>query len=259
MLYSQKKASVSIYSLLLVHHHAMLFPRRSSGRLSFAARLLSTGLGAGLGVSLLSVLATPVRAQLPVCPPPSGQEYLLLVRGDTEADRNKIAATLPPANSVLICSYLDETLVRAGGFTSLETVNAWATYMTTQEGYESFVSRPSGSQVASTTGTQTVPQPGTSGTQRVVASNGLGYQPRRLASGYAVLVNYGSQPEIAATLGQFVRPVGLAVYRQQAYLLADYTDDAQVAAATLQRLNDAQLSAILVDAQQVVRLTTEVF
>lgn len=224
----------------------MLFPRHLS--------LAACSLGIGLSASLLPMLASPAQAQLPACPPPSNQEYLLLVRGDTEVDRNKIAATLPPANTVLICSYLDETLVRAGGFTSLETVNAWATYMTTQAGYESFVSRPSGTQVAATTEDQTANQP----TNQSRITDGLSYQPRRLSPGYAVLVNYGSQPEIATTLSQYVRPVGLAVYRQQAYLLADYTSDAATAAATLQRLSDAQLSAILVDAQQVVRLTTEV-
>ncbi|MGB3299278.1 MAG: hypothetical protein WBA76_13490, partial [Phormidesmis sp.] len=91
------------------------------------------------------------------------------------------------------------------------------------------------------------------------SNNGLAaYQPSRLGTGYAVLVNYGAQPEIAQAVEQIVRPVGLAIYRQQAYLLADYTRDADSATATLQRLSDAQLTAILVDAQEVVRLSEEV-
>jgi hypothetical protein len=265
----------------------MLFPYR----LSFVAQMVS----ASLSASLITSLATPALAQspLPACPPPTAQEFLLLVRGETEADRNKIATILPENNTVLVCQYLDETLVRAGGFTSLETANAWASYMTTVEGFESFVSRPDTQVVA-----QTAPARGSAGEpargereplrgepaedepvrgERVsdeplrgepassssAAGSGTpngtsAYQPRRLESGYAVLVSYGSQPEIAATVSQIVRPVGLAVYREQAYLLADYTSDAASAAEVLQRLSDAQLSAILVDAQQVVRISVEV-
>ncbi|MGB3296900.1 MAG: hypothetical protein WBA76_01430, partial [Phormidesmis sp.] len=122
----------------------------SSSRLSLLAHAaLGSSLSASLAASL-SILAMPASAQsrLPACPPPANQEYLLLIRGETEAERSEIASILPEANTVLVCQYLDETLVRAGGFTSLETANAWATYMKTMEGFESFVSRPSSSQVA---------------------------------------------------------------------------------------------------------------
>jgi hypothetical protein len=226
----------------------MLFPYR----LSLAAPVLS----AALVSSLVASLATPAAAQsrLPACPPPTAQEFLVLVRGETEADRSKIATILPETNTVLVCQYLDETLVRAGGFTSLETANAWASYMTTVEGFESFVSRPTNSQVAA----QPASPPPASPPPASSATASTSYQPSRLAPGYAVLVSYGSQLEIANTVGQIVRPVGLAVYRQQAYLLADYSSDEATAMATLQRLNNAQLTAILVDAEQVVRLSAEV-
>ncbi|MEL6813561.1 MAG: hypothetical protein AAFP03_01955 [Cyanobacteria bacterium J06598_3] len=184
------------------------------------------------------------QSALPTCPPPANQEYLLLIRGESEAERSKIASVLPADNTVLVCEYLNEVLVRAGGFTSLETANAWATYLTTVEGYESFVSRPAGSAGRPAGGS--------------VASGAQGYQPMRLGAGYAVLVDYGDRPEVATAVGQVTRPVGLAVYRQRAYILADYTADAASAATTLQRLYDAQLSAILVDSDQVVRLSGEV-
>lgn len=192
----------------------------------------------------LSITA-PVQAQstLPDCPPPASQEYLLFVRGESAAERNEIATILPAESSVLICQYVDETVVRAGGFVSLETANAWATYMTTVHGYESFVIRPSAAPSVTTT-----PAPGQPGQ----------YQPVRLGSGYAVLVDYSDDPTIAATVGQFVRPVGLAVYQQKSYLLAAFSNDPAVATSTLQRLSAAELSAVLVDAQQVVRLTTQV-
>lgn len=237
-----------------------------------ARAALGSSLSAGLAAVLVTAPLASAQSQLPACPPPANQEYLLLVRGKTEAERSEIASILPADNPVLVCQYRDETLVRAGGFTSLETANAWATYLTTVEGFESFVSQPSGQEVAAQpsgppdtqVGSQTNSQPSNqtasqTGNQTAASSSGaVAYQPSRLASGYAVLVNYGDRPEIAAAVGKIVRPVGLAVYRQQAYLLADYTNDADSAAATLQRLSDAQLTAVLVDAKEVVRLTAEV-
>ena len=202
------------------------------------------------GAALMSSVAS-AQSRLPACPAPAAQEYLLLVRGDTEAERREIASTLPADNTVLVCEYLDEVLVRAGGFTSLETANAWATYMTTVAGYESFVSRPQADQVAA--------GGSTGGATTARANRGSGdFRPLRLSVGYAVLVDYGDRPELANIVSQVVRPVGLAVYQGRTYLLADYTRDSDSAAATLQRLSDAQTTAILVDAQQVVRLTPEV-
>jgi len=215
---------------------------------SAVSSAVSRPLSGLLSGSLLSVLAlgfsglSPLRASaqsLPVCPPPAAQEYLLLVRGDSAAERNEIAAILPEESSVLVCEYLDEPLVRAGRFTSLESANAWATYMTTVAGYDSFVLRPANSQVVNQTG----------------ASGGSLYQPRRLAPGYAVLVEYGSDPTVATAVSQVTRPVGLAVYQQRHYLLAAYASDATSAAAVLQRLSNAQQPALLVNAQDVVQLS----
>ena len=217
--------------------------------LSFSRLSLAVSVGAVLGTALVPMRAT-AQSRLPVCPPPAAQEYLLLVRGENEAERRKIASALPADNTVLVCQYREEVLVRAGGFTSLETANAWATYMNTVEGYESFVSRP-------TDGAQTA-QVGVRGQQPTAASRSGTYEPLRLGAGYAVLVNYGDRPEIANTVSQVVRPVGLAVYQGQAYLLADYTSDYNNADATLQRLSAAQTTAIVVNAEDVVRLTSEV-
>ncbi len=247
----------------------MLFPERSS---LLARAALSSSLSAGLAAVLVTAPLASAQSQLPTCPPPANQEYLLLVRGKTEAERSEIASILPADNPVLVCQYRDETLVRAGGFSSLETANAWATYLTTVEGFESFVSKPSSQEVATQpsgppdtqASSQTNSQPSnqtasqTSNQTATSSSGAVAYQPSRLASGYAVLVNYGDRPEIAAAVRKIVRPVGLAVYRQQAYLLADYSNDADSAAATLQRLSDAHLTAVLVDAKEVVRLTAEV-
>lgn len=216
--------------------------------LSFSRLSVAVSVGvAALGSALLPARSL-AQSSLPACPPPTSQEFLLLVRGQNEAERRQIASILPADNTVLVCQYRDEVVVRAGGFTSLETANAWATYMTSEEGYESFVSRP----------TDTAQAAPSNGGGATAANPSAGYQPLRLGAGYAVLVNYGDRPEIATTVSQVVRPVGLAVYQGQAYLLADYTGDSASATATLQRLSDAQTTAILVDASQVVRLTPEV-
>ena len=240
----------------------------------FVRRLLLSGclLGATMGFSAQSAIAStiaqsaitqpasgaangPIRlaqsalppSALPLCPPPASQEYLLLVRGETEAERAKIASILPVESTVLVCQYTDEVVVRAGGFTSLETANAWATYMSTVEGFDSFVTQPAGP-----TESPSTPEVAAAPTETAA------YQPQQLGTGYAVLVEYGSRPEVAVTVGQLVRPVGLAVYQQRAYLLAGYTADPAAASAILQRLTNAQLAAVMVDSQQVVRLTSEV-
>ena len=255
----------------------MLFPHR----LPVAACML------GLGLSYPLVFQRAIaQTSLPVCPAPSSQEYLLLVRGNTEEDRDRIASVLPAESTVLICNYLDEALVRAGGFTSLETANAWATYMNTVEGFESFVARPVAE--ASVTAAPiaeppvmeqpvpevavtelpdpavTVPPDGQPAVDAAVPApaaenDGAGsYEPQRLAAGYAVLVDFDNRPEVASTVGQIITPVGLGVYQRRPYLLADYTQDAAVAEATLQRLSEAQLAAVVVDAEDVVQLSIDV-
>ena len=262
----------------------MLFPHR----LPVAACML------GLGLSYPLVFQRAIaQTSLPVCPAPSSQEYLLLVRGNTEEDRDRIASVLPAESTVLICNYLDEALVRAGGFTSLETANAWATYMNTVEGFESFVARPVAEQPvteapiteAPITELPTVeapvmeqpdpelsitelPDPATTApdgqsdansTAPAAENEGTGsYEPQRLAAGYAVLVDFGNRPAVASTVSQIITPVGLGVYQQRPYLLADYTQDAAVAEATLRRLSEAQLSAVVVDAEDVVQLSIDV-
>ncbi|MFK8182888.1 MAG: hypothetical protein AB8B99_05895 [Phormidesmis sp.] len=225
----------------------MIRPRFAAPNLrsnSWLVRLAMSGVASGVALCTTALLPLRVSAQaLPVCPPPAAEEYLLLVRGQNAAERNEIAAILPEESSVLVCQYLNEPIVRAGRFNSLESANAWATYMTTVAGYESFVLRPANSQVADRTG--------------AIENNSL-YQPRRLAPGYAILVEYGSNPDVAIAVGQVTRPVGLAVYQQRHYLLAAYTSDAASATAVLQRLSNAQQPALLVDAQEVVQLSASV-
>ncbi|EDX84945.1 hypothetical protein S7335_2644 [Synechococcus sp. PCC 7335] len=254
---------------------------------------------------LMATTLASAQSDPPVCPPPGDQEYLLLVRGEDEAERSDIASILPVESSVIICRYLDEVLVRAGGFTQLETVNAWASYMSSEADYESFVIRP-GDQIndqtvaSGSTSPETVPEtttapvietepetepetesetapeatapietepetapeatvsPEATETQSAAAPITPTFEPTRLETGYAVLVDYSSNPEIAETLSQLVSSVGLAVYQQRPYLLASYSESEDTAATTLQELSNAQLAAVVVDAQEVVQISKSV-
>ncbi len=209
---------------------------------------------------LLSTRAASAQSEPPVCPPPASQEFLLLVRGQDESERADIASILPVESTVLICRYFDEVLVRSGGFTNLETVNAWASYMSSEAGYESFVIRPTDQPTAvdDIASPEATVSPEIAETSTAAAPTSVTFNPVQLETGYAVLVDYNSRPEIAATVSQLVPSVGLAVYQQRPYLLATYSESEESASAILQKLSDAQLAAVMVDAQDVVRLSESV-
>jgi hypothetical protein len=205
-----------------------------------------------------AIAATGANAQdLPPCPPPATAEYLLLVQGETEAERNRIQDLLPASTDVTVCQYLDSTVVRAGGFTSLENANAWAQYLTDVEGAQAFVARPAAPGEVTTvtpveppTPTEPVP-PAASPIPPAVA-----YTPQLLGEGYVVLVNYDNQPAIAQQVQDTLNDtVGLAVYRQRPYLMAVQTTDAQVATQTLQTLSSGRFTAFIVDSGEVVLLS----
>ena len=228
-------------------------------RSTLAALLLATS--ACLSPFSLMTRSASAQSDPPVCPPPASQEFLLLVRGQNEAERAEIASILPVESTVLICRYLGEVLVRSGGFINLETVNAWASYMSSEAGYESFVLRPTDQPAADNADAlpETAPAAGPETVETAAATPAnVNFDPVRLGAGYAVLVDYDSRPEIAATVSQLVPSVGLAVYEQRPYLLATYSESEESALAVLQSLSDAQLAAVIVNAQDVVRLSESV-
>lgn len=233
-------------------------------------RAVQGGLGTILGTLMVMGWGDVAQAQatFPVCPPPQTNEYLLLVRGNTEAERNRVQDLLPSSSTVMVCNYLSDTVVRAGGFTSLENANAWAQYMTEVEGLQAFVARPA------TTGTTpppsaTTPPPATGNfpvppspdptpTVTPPAANvtPIAYAPQPLNDGFAVLVDYQYQPETARAIQRQVgQAVGLAVYRQRPYLLIAYSPNLEGAATTLQVLGGYGISGFIVDSQEVVMLT----
>ena len=214
------------------------------------------------GVSVLFALAAgaiaPVQAQdFPPCPPPAQAEYLLLVQGETEPERTRIQNLLPTSTEVMVCQYLSDPVVRAGGFTSLENANAWAQYLTEVEGAQAFVVRPAapGEAIAA------IPAPDapSPAAPSAPATPVVGYAPQLLGEGYAVLVAYENDPTTAIRVQQTLgMPVGLAVYQQQPYLLAIQSGDPQAAVATLQTLATDRFTAFMVDSSNVVLLSPTV-
>jgi hypothetical protein len=148
---------------------------------------------------------------------------------------------LPADRPVLVCDYLTDVVVRTGGFTSLEAVNSWSVYLNDMEGFDAFVVSPANATADSS------------------PSGNRSYQPQSLGSGYAVLVDYSNQLEVARSVQQRLgKPVGLAVYRDRPYLLASHTLDSASAAQLLGQLTAAGFAAVLVDSQPVVRLVSGV-
>ena len=214
--------------------------------------------------------------QFPPCPPPAANEYLLLVRGETEAARTRVEDLLPSNSTVMVCDYLNDTVVRAGGFSNLENANAWAQYMTEVEGLQAFVARPAaanpvmlppsdqGTPTAPSTPDQPPQQPAstaaTTTPQPAATTTGqASFVPQPLGRGYAVLVDYQNRPETAVAIqNQIGQAVGLAVFRQRPYLLIAQSNDSQGAVTTLSVLSELGISGFIVDSREAVMLTPAV-
>ncbi|TVQ22655.1 MAG: hypothetical protein EA367_03580 [Leptolyngbya sp. DLM2.Bin15] len=88
---------------------------------------------------------------------------------------------------------------------------------------------------------------------------GLGYRPQALGRGYAVLVDYSNDPNVAIALQETLgASVGLVAYQQRPYLLATLTSDAAIAVSVLQRAGDAGFTTMVVNGQTVILLTPRV-
>lgn len=225
----------------------------------------------------------------PVCQPPGPGEYLLLVVTKTPDEQERVRRTIPASAPSKVCNYLDDVVTRVGGFTTVDTANAWARYLTESSGLSAFVTRPT---EVSTSGTVTVPpppastatatpsvssaaafpqptgiepqpqqqpqpttQPATTAATTPTVTTASGFSPKPLGAGYAVLVNYFNRPELAVQVQQAVaKDIGLASYGQRPYLLAIYTTDQTAANKILQSLTDRGFWAMVVDSRRVTVL-----
>ena len=213
----------------------------------------------------------------------------MLVRGADESTRDRTTSVLPVDKPTLVCNYLGNTVIRAGGFNSLEVANSWALYLNDIEQLETVVVEPSTATAAEpaivpepaaepvsespsaapepAVQSEVSPEPAAAepepaGEPAAVAAADIEnstsqYRPTLLGEGVAVLVDYQQNPDIGRDLAR-EGAVGLAVYLQQPYLLVLHTTDSSAAAARLQELVDGGLTSFLVDGQQVIRLTDKI-
>lgn len=198
------------------------------------------------------------QTRYPACQPPSA-EYLLLVEGAAADKQAQLKRVLPATANLTICDYQNQVVTRVSGFSSLGIANAWAQYLKEVSGFNATVARPPETQavtppIAEVRPQSTSPQSTSPQSTNPNADN-LAYSPRPLGTGYAVLVDYFDQPEIAAQVRQLLnQDVGLVSYGQKPYLLAGYTTDQTTANATLQTLSDRGFWVMLVDSRRVVLL-----
>lgn len=203
-----------------------------------------------LTIAGLLVAARPTLAQqYPACQPPSAGEYLLLVVTRSASEQSRVRTVLPSNASPIVCSYYRDVVTRVGGFQDVETATSWANYLNEQVGLQAVVARPSQIATAPNPPSFPTPQP----------TYGGAYNPQPLGAGYAVIVNYNSQPEIAAQIQQSLnRQIGLVSYGQRPYLLAAHTSDLNIADSVLRSLSTQGFNATVVDSRQVVLLTPAV-
>ena len=91
------------------------------------------------------------------------------------------------------------------------------------------------------------------------AENVPAYTPKPLGEGYAVLVDYFNQPEIATQVQRAIgKEVGLVSYGQKPYLLALHTTHEKNATNTLQTLSDRGFWVMLVDSKKVTLLKAQI-
>lgn len=183
------------------------------------------------------------QSAISTCQPPQPDEYLLLVISQTRESQEQIKQVLPRNVPTTVCQYLNDTVTRISGFRQLEDANGWANYINKVVGLSAFV----------------VQSPSASAPLPPSNSNSSVYNPQPLGNGYAVLIDYYNQPEIAAQVQQLLgSQVGLVSYGQRPYLLAIHTSNAREANSTLQELSDRGFWSMVVDSRKVIRLSPSV-
>lgn len=95
--------------------------------------------------------------------------------------------------------------------------------------------------------------------QTVVSQTIPAFNPQPLGRGYAVLVDFFNQPEIAEQVQRLVgKEVGLVSFAQRPYLLVLHTTNDNNATNTLKLLSERGFFAMMVDGQKVTVLRSRV-
>jgi hypothetical protein len=192
--------------------------------------------------TILTLIGTkqPVFAQTspPECQPPSQGEYLLLILTENQASQERIRQIVPSQLSSTVCRYQGNLVTRIGNFRQIEDAERWGKYLKNSLTLPTVIVRSSGTSSSNS------------------YRNYPAYNPRILSQGYAVLVNYNNQPEMAGKLRDLLRKdIGLVSYRGLPYLLASQHSTQEEAKTILQQLSNQGFWVILVNSQESILLT----
>ncbi|MEM9212912.1 MAG: hypothetical protein AAGD25_00915 [Cyanobacteria bacterium P01_F01_bin.150] len=211
-------------------------------------------LGQALSGSLVAIAQS-----LPTCEPPESDEHLVLVDQQTPEELEQLKEVLPNGSTTTICQYLDDTVIRVGGFANEEVAMAWAEYLSKTVQVPTAVVNPARA-FSGVDGATAEPPAEDNATAAVPDEPSYpDYEPQILAEGFAVLVDYADRTDLAiAVQSELEESVGLAVYRQKPYLITFQSDDFKDAGKVLRQLIEADFDAILVDSRQVVLMTPAV-
>ncbi len=209
-------------------------------------------LSAILVSSLLTVtswsLAVRTSLAQETCAAPKPGEYLLLIVSNTSEEQKLVQRTLPNDINSEVCRYLSNLVTRVGGFDDQLIAEDWAAYLQDKVKLPAYVVKQEVTQVPRPNSTPVVRETPPASSSKPES----GYNPQPLGSGYAVLVDYFNQPELALQLRTVIGgDVGLVSYGQRPYLLVKYTTDAEAATATLKQLSGRGFWPMLVDSNRV--------
>jgi len=217
---------------------------------------------AGLSVGVDDALA---QSQKQSCQPPEAGEYLLLVVTQSRPSQRLLRQSLPDKAKLTVCQYIDNVVTRIGGFRSLSDAQKWVRYVTDIAGLPAFVVEPSvdAALVANKPSPPSPPSPTSIREEeqkpKPTSENVPAFNPQLLGRGYAVLVEYSNQPEVATQLQQILgKKVGLVSFGQRPYLLAMYTTNERNASNTFRLLSDRGFLVMLVDGNKVTLLKPQV-
>lgn len=179
------------------------------------------------------------------CQSPANDEYLLVIITETSAAQDIVRRSLPPDIIIKVCRYIDQTVSSIRGFDDKDVASDWARYIQDIVGLSAYVVRPSGETTPSDTPLPAPPE--------------IGFNPQPLGKGFAVLVDYNNQPEIALQLERSLgRNVGLVAYGQKPFLLVTYTENRRAATNSLFNLSDRGFLAFVVDSSRVTLISPRI-
>lgn len=207
------------------------------------------GLKTFMASTLIAVASLTIKADRAIsienCQPPLSDEYLLVVVTEAQENQNILKRSLPPDITIVVCRYLNQIVSTVQGFDDQEVASDWARYVQDIVGLSAYVVRPSNESPPTNTPLPAPPE--------------IGFNPQPLGTGYAVLVDYSNQPEIALQLERSLgRNIGLVAYGQKPFLLVTYTEDDKDATSSLFNLSKRGFLAFVVDSSRVTLISPRI-